>query len=150
MADDLERLYRILDANLNRGREGLRVCEDICRFVWDKPLWTRRYKECRHDLTDVVRSLKIERLLEARDITGDVGRGSMATEFERRDIWDIFYANAQRVKESLRVLEEVLKMIDATQARKVKGLRYRVYAIETEIVGKRAAVCDPGHTGESL
>ena len=150
MADELRRLYRILDANINRGKEGLRVCEDICRFVWDQPVWTRRYKECRHDLTDVVRSLKIERLLEARDITRDVGRRSVSTEFERRDIQDIFYANTQRVKESLRVLEETLKMINETQARKIKDLRYRVYAIETEIVRERAAIPDFGHTGESL
>ena len=150
MADELGQLYRILDANINRAKEGLRVCEDICRFVWDQSVWTRRCKECRHGLTDVVRSLKIERLLEARDITGDVGRRSVSTEFERRDIWDIFYANAQRVKESLRVLEETIKMINEVQAQKIKDLRYQVYAIETEIVRECAALHDSGYAGESL
>ena len=30
-----ERIYRVIDANLNRLKEGLRVVEDIKRYVFD-------------------------------------------------------------------------------------------------------------------
>ena len=47
-----EKLYRVMDANLNRAKEGLRVCEDICRFVYDQRQWTSGLKTIRHQLTE--------------------------------------------------------------------------------------------------
>ena len=110
---DDRKLYRIIDANLNRAREGLRVCEDICRFVWDQREGARGFKEIRHRLTVVIMSLDIPKLLESRNIEGDVGKITLDGELRRRDAGDIFYANAQRVKESIRVLEEFAKLKNA-------------------------------------
>jgi len=125
-----KKLLRIVDANFNRAKEGLRVCEDVARYGLDRPKMTREFKNLRHQLTETISSLKISDLLKARDIEGDVGRGSTTSEFKRQDLNDIFYANAQRVKESLRVLEEVTKLLDASCARKIKEMRYKIYAIE--------------------
>ena len=47
------------------------------------------------------------------------------SELKRENLSDIFYANAQRVKESLRVLEEVTKLLDPRCALKLKKLRYQ-------------------------
>ena len=66
-------LYRILDANFNRAKEGLRVCEDLCRYVWDQKTLTRAFKDLRHELTDIMAGLDIQKALEARHIQGDVG-----------------------------------------------------------------------------
>ena len=120
---DDRKLYRIIDANLNRAREGLRVCEDICRFVWDQREGARGFKEIRHRLTVVIMSLDIPKLLESRNIEGDVGKITLDGELRRRDAGDIFYANAQRVKESIRVLEEFAKLKNAPLAKDLKKLR---------------------------
>ena len=128
-------LYRILDANFNRSKEGLRVCEDLCRYVWDQKTLTRAFKDLRHELTGIITVLNIQKALEARHIQGDVGRATSVTESKRDNIKAIFWANSQRVKESLRVLEEVTKLIDAGIASKLKVLRYKVYALEQKVIG---------------
>jgi hypothetical protein len=128
-------LYRILDANFNRAKEGLRVCEDLCRYVWDQKTLTRAYKDTRHELTDIISGLDIQRALQARHIQGDVGRDTTVSESKREDIRAVFWANSQRVKESLRVLEEVTKLIDAGISSRLKVLRYKVYALEQKAIG---------------
>ena len=128
-------LYRILDANINRTKEGLRVCEDLCRYVWNQKTFTRTLKNLRHELTQIILDLDIQNTLDARHIQGDVGRGSTVSESKRKDIKGVFAANIQRVKESLRVLEEVSKLIDVKIASKLKALRYKVYALEQKVIG---------------
>lgn len=124
------RTHRVVDANYNRAKEGLRVCEDVCRFVRDDKKATARFKKLRHDLTQAVAVFGLKDMAAARDIVRDVGRKTIAAESRRNGISDIFYANVQRVKESLRVLEEFAKLKDAGAASNLKKLRYTVYAIE--------------------
>ena len=128
-------LYRILDANFNRAKEGLRVCEDLCRYIWNQKTFTRAFKDLRHQLTEVMIGIDIQKTLEARHIQGDVGRATSVSESKRKNINAIFSANCQRVKESLRVLEEVSKLIDAGISIKLKVLRYKVYALEQKVIG---------------
>jgi len=124
------RIHRVIDANYNRAKEGLRVCEDVCRFVRDDPKATARFKKLRHDLTAAVMAFGLKDIVASRDIVRDVGRRTIAAESRRGSIGDIFYANAQRVKESLRVLEEFAKLKDAALASDLKKMRYTVYEIE--------------------
>ena len=128
------KLRRILDANFNRAKEGLRVCEDTCRFFFDAQGATRRYKDIRHELTAAMAELEILDLIHGRDVGTDVGRKSSKTESKRRNIHDIFYANSQRVKESIRVLEEFAKILNPRTAERLKILRYRVYDLEQQVV----------------
>lgn len=128
------KLLRVLDANFNRAKEGLRVCEDVCRFFLNEPAATRRYKNIRQGLTATLGSLRVSELIAARDIEGDVGKASSGSEFRRRTVQDIFYANSQRVKESIRVLEEFAKLINPKVAEKLKRLRYSVYSVERQVV----------------
>ena len=126
-------IYRIIDANLNRSREGLRVCEEIARFIWNSPALTRDLKRTRHSITDILKnagsSSKI--LFERRDARSDVGRKErMKSEMRRLDYSDIFSANIERAKESLRVLEEFFKLIDKDDSAKFTTLRFKVYEIE--------------------
>ena len=129
-------LYRILDANFNRAKEGLRVCEDLFRYVWDQRTLTRAFKDVRHELTVIMAGLDIKKALEARHIQGDVGRGTSVSESQRADLDAVFWANSQRVKESLRVLEEVAKLMDPGISNKLKMLRYKVYALEQKVIGR--------------
>ena len=127
---------RIIDANFNRAKEGLRVCEDICRFYLDEPKSTRQFKVIRHQLTEVTAHLKLKTLIKARNVEEDVGQSSSLTELKRKNVSDIFYANIQRVKESIRVLEEFSKLRNVRVAQNLKGLRYQVYALEKKVVSQ--------------
>ena len=129
-----KRFGRVVDANFNRAKEGLRVCEDVCRFVLDAKSPTRGYKAVRHQLTETISGLKILEVILSRNIERDVGRGSTSVEFKRKSAMDIFYANSQRVKESLRVLEEFAKLRDKKLAEGLKRLRYKVYALEKNVI----------------
>jgi len=125
---------RIIDANFNRAKEGLRVCEDVCRFILDAQGATRKFKGIRHELTGVMSVLDMSEIIASRDIRRDVGRGSSESEFNRKGMADVFYANAQRVKESIRVLEECVKLRNKKTAECLKKIRYKVYALEKNIV----------------
>ena len=95
---------------------------------------TKKYKDARHSLTSIIDKLNIVDVIQARDIAGDVGKKSSASEFKRTKVNDVFYANSQRVKESIRVLEEFVKLIDTGPAESLKKLRYDIYDFEREIV----------------
>ena len=132
-----DKILRILDANFNRAKEGLRVCEDICRYVWDDRTLTLRYKQLRHDLTKAAQSLNLLKALEARHIQGDVGRSTLKTEAQRPNMNAVFWANAQRVKESLRVLEEIAKLVNRKTAQQIKQMRYQAYGLEQKALKRR-------------
>ncbi|MCA9407919.1 MAG: thiamine-phosphate pyrophosphorylase [Candidatus Omnitrophica bacterium] len=128
-----QNLLRIIDANLNRVREGLRVCEDVCRFILNKEDETARFKNIRHHLSKICLMVDFKEILKARNIEADVGVHSTVSELTRENVTDIFLANAQRVKESIRVLEEFYKLIDKNVAQEIKSTRYQFYALEKRI-----------------
>ena len=123
---------RILDANFNRSREGLRVCEEIARFVWEDRKLSVKLKKSRHDISGVLQSIScgFKSLVSARNVRSDVGKKFSRLESARKDSSDLFIANLERVKESLRVLEEVSKLVDVDSAEKFKKIRFNIYALE--------------------
>src|SRR3990167_1697012 len=127
------RLLRILDANLNRAREGLRVCEDVVRLGFDDARLTRQVKQVRHRVTRTGKRLPVpwRDLLASRGAERDVGRpgGHLASQ-RRRTIRTLFLVNVQRVKEALRVLEEVSRIIAPSVGTSFAQLRFQVYGIE--------------------
>ncbi len=131
-----KKIYRLLDANMNRAKEGLRVCEDTYRFIKDNKSSTRTFKNFRHQLTDAIGSLKLKKYIKARAIEKDVGRKSINSELKRKNVDDILLANMQRVKESVRVLEEFSKLTDPKAASQLKKVRYEIYAFEKRIIAK--------------
>lgn len=134
-------LNRVIDANFNRAKEGLRVCEDIVRFFLNSRSLTARFKDVRHRMEEAARLLApAAALLEARDASGDAGMDVAGREFSRRDMRDVFFANIQRVKESMRVLEEFSKLSNVEAARAFKRLRYDIYDAEKKAAEKVAAL----------
>jgi len=136
-------VLRILDANLNRSREGLRVCEDVSRFILNSDALSKELKALRHGIASAMKDLpsRPRSLLESRDSEGDVGRSSkLVTEMRRKDPAGIFMANMQRVKESLRVLEEFAKLGDRGLAIKFQRLRFRAYDVEKKVVARLSAM----------
>jgi thiamine-phosphate pyrophosphorylase len=123
-------LRLILDANFNRAREGLRVCEDIDRFILRSESRAKTTQAIRHRLTRILKHCEPESLLKARDIQSDFGKKPHPWERKRSNWKDMYLANAQRVKESLRVLEEAAKLVDTKQSRNIKKLRFDMYELE--------------------
>lgn len=56
----------------------------------------------------------------------------------RTGAFDIFMANMERSKESIRVLEEFSKLIDGSLSARFSKLRFRLYDIEKKVY-KRAS-----------
>lgn len=138
-------ILRIIDANLNRAREGARVIEEHCRFLLDDPALSARLKAIRHGLAAVEHAIGRDALLAARDTDHDVGRHiTGANEATRADANDVVAANLRRLQEALRVLEEYAKTLvgnavadDATAIRDAVAslghARYESYSLEREL-----------------
>lgn len=132
-------LYRILDANLDRAREGLRVLEDLARFALDDGALTERLKAIRHALS--VRDPDLNsRLLASREAAGDVGAAvNLVSEFERAGLTDLALANAKRLQEALRTLEEVAKAVPpdtGLDPAALQAARFAAYGAEVDLVGR--------------
>lgn len=124
-------INRIIDANINRTKEGLRVCEEITRFVLNNSALTSELKQLRHKIDAITKRLYPKTiLLKERNSLADVGRNIYVNELKRKGLPDIFFANIQRVKESVRVLEEFTKLKSIRTAIGFKTVRYRIYEIE--------------------
>lgn len=158
-------VWRILDANLNRAREGLRVLEDFARFLADNHDVSLQLKSMRHDLVAAEKQLfanagiGLAERLQFRDTQGDVGTSQMTDGEQQRSVLaDVIIANARRVEESLRSLEEFGKLVSAPFSAAMKSLRYHAYTAEKSLaslspsrllpendsaVASRAAACSP-------
>ncbi len=125
----MSRLKRAIDANANRAREAVRVMEDSARFLLDDATLSARLKSLRHALTRAVGRLPG---LEAyRETPEDVGTSSgTPAERTRASSRDVVVAAGRRLGEALRAIEEFAKVLDATAAAEVEGLRYEAYAVE--------------------
>ena len=131
-------ILRILDANFNRSREGLRVCEEITRFVMEDDVLTKEFKKIRHAVTDTLKKFSVStfELVAARNIRRDVGKRPSRLEKPRVNTVEVFLANSERVKESLRVLEEASKLLDKKTPDQLKKIRFRIYALEKKVLKK--------------
>jgi thiamine-phosphate pyrophosphorylase len=128
-------MLRLIDANLNRLSEGLRVLEDVARFMLSDSRLSGELKELRHRLSEGNPSIRTA-LLSVRDSSEDVGAFAEDA-MQRSDVPDVVAANARRVTESLRVLEEFAKLSDSTfDPENFKKARFKMYDIERELTGR--------------
>ncbi len=117
---------RLLDANLNRLREGIRVVEDIFRYIYNDKDISSKLKALRHKS----RISLYEELLNSRDIVNDVLKKSTPSEQTRENLESILIANFKRAQESSRVLEEFTKLISTQTSENFKSIRYELYDLE--------------------
>jgi len=125
--DDISpKVERLIDANLNRLKEGLRVVEDICRYIHDDRNITSKMKELRHQL----QGMYSKNRLQFRDIIGDVQKNSTKSELSRKTVESVVIANFSRTQESSRVLEEMFKLKNIEYSKRFKQIRYEIYELE--------------------
>jgi thiamine-phosphate pyrophosphorylase len=134
----------MIDANLNRSSEGLRVLEDVARFLLNDAELSQRLRTLRHNLARETESLSVG-LLSHRDSEHDVGhlhskdkeRAKEATSL--RGLLDLVTANAKRAEESLRVIEELAKLPEMNSmlnSARFEQTRFALYTLERDLISK--------------
>jgi thiamine-phosphate pyrophosphorylase len=121
-------LFRVIDANLNRLKEGIRVIEDIARYLDNDKTLASKLKALRHQS----KIEDLQNLLASRDSVNDVLRPTVESEMNRSDLESIIVANYKRAQESSRVLEEMYKIVDPELSENFKSVRYALYTLEKE------------------
>jgi thiamine-phosphate pyrophosphorylase len=137
-------LLRMIDANLNRSSEGLRVLEDVARFILNDTELSQRLRTLRHDLARETKSLSVE-LLSHRDSEHDVGHPHLKNReltMETASLQGLLHlvtANAKRVEESLRVVEELAKLPEISSmlnSARFEQARFALYELERDLISR--------------
>jgi len=130
---------RIIDANLNRAGEGLHLLEDLARLILNDANLTQQLKTIRHEILRGDWSFN-QQLIQSRNSEGDVGVDIEAPgEEKQKELPIMVVANARRVQESLRILEELAKIPDTTpqlDGGKFKQARFDLYTIEQKLLSR--------------
>lgn len=136
MNQQYKQYYRAADAALNRALEGLRVCEDTARFITCDFGTAADLKSLRHKTADASKIFALNRLLDARDISGDENRSLTETsENLRLNSVMLVRANIRRAAEAVRTLEELYKLRVFTEetsedVNPFKTIRFEIYDVE--------------------
>jgi len=130
---------RIIDANLNRTGEGLHLLEDLARLMLNDAGLTQQLKTIRHEIVRGDWAFN-QQLIQSRNSAGDVGIDIEALgEEKQRELPIMVVANARRVQESLRILEELSKIPGTApklDSEKFKQARFALYTIEQKLLSK--------------
>jgi thiamine-phosphate pyrophosphorylase len=132
----MQSLLRILDANVNRAREALRVVEDVARFHRNDPVASALLKDARHSLDRLARPL-VRELTGARDSVRDVGRHGDRPVEHARSLREILSANLKRAGEALRAIEEISKGRYPKLSREAHRRRFELYTLEKGMIDPR-------------
>lgn len=126
---------RIIDANGNRVREGLRILDDLARFVLDDATLAAAFKDLRHEVSERLDELGTTPMA-ARDVEGDGGTATTVPgESTRPGVASVAEAAGGRVAEGLRALEEMSKVAGrSADAVAFESIRYRGYAVVARVV----------------
>ena len=129
-AEDL-RIYQIIDANLDRAREGLRVLEDWARFGLGKEKYVERIKNFRQILGK--NHLEVYKL--SRNHNEDKCKGlSHEEQINRKTSEQIISSNSGRVQEALRVIEEFSRLHNHELSKIASKIRYEIYTLEIDLL----------------
>jgi len=147
--------YRLLDANLNRVCEGLRVLEDWFRFASPDPELVSYSKSLRHRIRGQPAAIwpRLPSLqLGARDSLRDCGpevtrelQAAGETKQAHTQADNLITANCKRIQEGLRSLEEISRLIGQTcLASTFEECRYQSYELEKRCFLSGQAESDRG------
>jgi len=125
------RIYQIIDANLDRAREGLRVLEDWARFGLGK----EKYVESIKNFRQILGKNHLEVYKQSRNHIEDECKGFTHQEqFNRKTSEQIISSNSARVQEALRVIEEFSRLQNHELSKIASEIRYEIYTIEIDLL----------------
>jgi thiamine-phosphate pyrophosphorylase len=136
--NELEKLYRTVDANVNRASEGARVLEDIARFLYNNQELSSKLREIRHKIRSNIENIFLKCICK-RDSQSDVGQtvSKNSNIDNKENICELIVANFKRMQEAVRTIEETLKLLDNYKlSKEYEDIRFESYMIEKEYIQK--------------
>ena len=128
--EDLQ-ISQIIDANLDRAREGLRVLEDWARFGLGLENHVIKIKNFRQ----ILGKNHLEVYKQSRNHIEDQCKGLTHVEQSKRKSPEkIISSNAARVQEALRVIEEFSRLNNKELSKIASEIRYEIYTLEIELL----------------
>ncbi len=125
------RIYQIIDANLDRAREGLRVLEDWARFGLGEDKYVEKIKNFRQ----ILGKNHLEVYKQSRNHTEDKCKGLAHQEqINRKTSEQTISSNSGRVQEALRVIEEFSRLHNHELSKIASEIRYEIYTIEIDLL----------------
>ena len=132
-AEDI-RIYQIIDANLDRAREGLRVLEDWARFGLGGNYFVAKIKNYRQ----ILGKNHLEVYKKSRNYIEDQCQGLTHQEqYKRKTPEQIISSNSGRVQEALRVIEEFSRLHNHELSKIASDIRYEIYNLEVDLLNLR-------------
>jgi thiamine-phosphate pyrophosphorylase len=120
----MKKYHQVIDANLNRVTEGLRVIEEYSRFISLDKDKTEKLSSFRKQINCSEKNPQDNLLI--RNTDNDMRAFDPPT--KRKSLWQLLKANFKRAEEGLRVLEEY------TGESIYNKIRYQLYQLEKEIL----------------
>ena len=125
------RIAQIIDANLDRAREGLRVLEDWARFGLGREDLVTEIKHYRH----LLGKEHLYFYKRTRNYIKDHCQGISHPEQKKRvKASNLICSNAARVQEALRVIEEFSRSHNINLSQTVSNIRYKIYDLEINLL----------------
>ena len=123
-------IYRVIDANINRVSEGIRVLEDIARFIINDASAAESLRKLRHNVRKSFQTEELIRFRNSREDVGlDISKNSSCD--AKENLQALVKANFKRVQEGIRSIEECLKIVGCHAESKIyEGLRFCAYELE--------------------
>jgi thiamine-phosphate pyrophosphorylase len=126
---------RVVDVNLNRLAEALKVVEDLCRFELDDRQLVREVRRMRAQFQKAAGWLR-RHVLPFRASRTDLGRAGRFDRTPRSRPDDVLRANLKRIQESARILEEMTRLDYRELFPEFKALRFAAYDLELEVAAR--------------
>jgi hypothetical protein len=121
------KIFQIIDANINRITEGLRVTEEVARFIIKDVELTKQIKTERHKIRQIGKKIET---LKFRDTSKDLGKKKDFDSYSYKDITELLFRNFKRAQEGCRVIEEFTKLSNGDLTPEIKEIRFKIYDIE--------------------
>ena len=123
---------QIIDVNLNRLSEGLRITEELIMFYLTDIQKLEQIRKIKRELWSNLSKVRRE-VIWSRKSEQDLGRPVKFDKTKRTGIYDIFTENIKRSQESSRVLEEMFKPDNPKISGFFKKLRFTLYDLEKDL-----------------
>ncbi len=133
---------RIIDVNLNRLSEGLRVIEDIVRFKFEDQKNLNTIRNLKRKLWQNLGETR-KKVISSRKSEKDIGRDIYFDKTKRNNLSDVFIINIKRCQESARVLEELFKISEPKTSGVFKNMRFLLYDLEKALLNKMFPAFNP-------
>jgi len=128
--EDLQ-IAQIIDANLDRAREGIRVLEDWARLGLGQENIVIKLKNFRQ----ILGKNHLEFYKKSRNRINDPSKGLTHIEqLKRKSPEKIISSNSARVQEALRVIEEFSRGHNQNLSKIASEIRYEIYTLEIELL----------------